>query len=220
MKPSDKFTTKIVIIAIFLLINLALPFSVVAEDNGSQASASRFSFGLSASVSPFLSGNAGKGDNAPDYDDLFKSGHGIALETEYKLCDHAALIGGIGYEKFSGRKSQGFKFDDLEIVPIYIGCRLQPLPTSPVNPFFRFCLGSAHISAVDLKWNSIRATYWDSSWVFFGSAGTGIDYQVSNWRFSIGVDLRYVGAPENNLKAADADSCWMIPINLGISYTF
>ncbi len=219
MNLSYKFNISIFMLVFFLLFASAvLPLSVAAEE--SETKDSRFSFGLSASISPFLSGDAGKGDNAPNYDDLFKTGCGIALEAECRLCDHAVLVGGIGYEEYSGKTHMGFSFDDLEVVPIYLGCRLQLLSTSPLTPFFSLNMGSAHLSEVDLKWQSIKATYWDSSWVLFGSAGMGLTYQIKHWHFSLGVDLRYQGAPDNYLNAADADACWTLPLHFSLGYSF
>lgn len=204
-------------ILVWLLL-MALPFSVVAEENSS--SGGKFSLGLSAGFSPILSGDAGKGQNAPDYDDLFKDGCGLALEVEYHVCDYASLVGGIGYEEFSGRAYQGLKFDDLEIVPVYIGSKFHIPVKYPLKPYLLAHVGAAYFSSVDVSWNSLSANYWDSSWVFLGDVGLGLNYSVNNWNFSGSVKFRYMGAPDNNLKAADADGSWTVPVYLGVSYSF
>ena len=201
-----------------LLFALALPLVVGAEE--SRNSEREFAIRFTTGISPFLSGDAGEGDDAPDYDDLFKSGFGAALEAEYRVNVYIILVGGLGYEEYSGKTHQGLEFDDLEVVPVYAGCRLSwPLSCS-LKPFIRANIGSAHLSEVDLSWDSLSATYWDSGWVFFGDAGVGLEYQVDNWNFSADVGFRYTGAPDNNLKAADADAFWTVPVRLGVSYTF
>ncbi len=200
------------------LFVMALPFWAGAgekTDNGS-----KFSIGLTTGILPFLSGDAGEGEGAPDYDDLFKTGYGIALEAEYRVCEHASLVGGIGYMEHSGKSHQGLHFDDLEIIPLYVGCKMHIPASCPVKPYIQIHIGTAHLSSVDVSWNSLSANYWDSSWVFMGDAGIGLDYQVNNWSFSAGLNLRYAGAPDNELTAADADGSWTIPVQLGISYSF
>ena len=197
---------------------MILPISVLAEENCSDKG--KFSIGLSAGLSPILSGDAGDGQSAPDYDDLFKIGHGIALEVEYRVCDYASLVGGIGYEEFSGRSYQGLDFDDLEIVPVYVGGKFHIPVNSPVKPYLLPQVGASHFSSVDVSWNSLSANYWDSSWVFMGNIGLGLNYKVDNWNFSGSVKFRYLDAPDNNLKAADADASWTVPVYLGVSYSF
>ena len=200
------------------LLLIALPLSVLAEENCSDKG--KFSIGLSAGFSPILSGDAGDGQSAPDYDDLFKVGHGFALEVEYRVCDYASLVGGISYEEFSGRSYQGLKFDDLEIIPVYIGGNFHIPVDYPVKPYLLVHVGAAYFSSVEVSWNSLSANYWDSSWVFMGDIGLGLNYNVDNWNFSGIVKFRYLGAPDNNLKAADADASWTIPLYLGVSYSF
>ena len=200
------------------LLLIALSGSVAAAEKGSFPG--RFSLGLSAGLSPILSGEAGDGPSAPDYDDLFKIGHGVALEMKYRVCDYAGLVGGIGYEEFSGRSYQGLDFDDLEIVPVYVGSEFHIPVNYPVKPYLLAHVGAAHFSSVDVSWKSLSANYWDSSWVFMGDVGLGLNYNVDNWNFSGSVKFRYMGSPDNNLKAADANASWTVPIYLGVSYSF
>ncbi len=200
------------------LLLIALPCSVTAEDKYSEPG--KFSLGLSAGFSPILSGDAGSSQNAPDYDDLFKIGHGLALEAEYRVCDYASLVAGIGYEEFSGRSYQGLDFDDLEIIPVYVGGKFHIPVDYPIKPYLLAHVGAAHFSSVEVSWHSLSANYWDSSWVFMGDIGMGLNYNVDNWNFYGSVKFRYMGAPDNNLKAADADSSWTAPMYLGVSYSF
>lgn len=203
---------------LILMFALALPLVVGAEENSNFKS--KFAIRFTTGISPFISGDAGEGDNAPDYDDLFKVGLAVSLEADYRINDYITLLGGLGYEEYSGKTHQGFNFDDLEVVPVYIGCRFSWPLASSLKPFIRATVGSAYLSEVDLSWNSLSATYWESDWVFFGGAGVGVEYQVDNWNFSADVGFRYTGAPDNNLKAADADAFWTIPLRLGVSYSF
>lgn len=203
---------------IILLLVLVLPFSAMAEEK--IVNESKFSLRLGPAYSPFLSGDAGEGQGAPDFDDLFDNGYGVMLEAAYRLYPNFSLIAGIGYEKYNGDTQEGLKFEDLEAVPMYMGCRLHILPGYPVKPYIQAQAGIMHLSSVDVSWESLSSTYWDSSWVFMGAAGIGFDYRIGAWDIYVGLDLRYTGAPDNNLDAADADGFWTLPINLGISYSF
>ena len=203
---------------IILLIVLLFPFSVIAEER--IANEPKFSLSLSPVYSPFLSGDAGKGQGAPDFDDLFDDGYGVMLEAAYRLSPNLNLIAGLGYEKYDGNTQEGLKFDDLETVPLYLGCRLHILPGYPVKPYIQVRAGMTYLSSVDVSWESFCSTYWDSSWVFMGAAGIGFNYRIGAWDIFTGIDLRYTGAPDNNLDAADADGFWTLPIHLGISYSF
>ena len=204
---------------IILLFILFLPFAAMAEEK--IANESKFSLCLSPGFSPFLSGDAGEGQSAPDFDDLFDDGYGVMLEAAYRLRPNLTLIAGIGYEEYDGDTQEGLKFDDLETVPVYLGCRLHILPGHPLKPYIQARAGIMYLSSVDVSWESLSSTYWNSSWVFMGGAGIGFDYQISSTlNITAGVDLRYAGAPENNLDAADADGFWTLPIHFGISYSF
>ena len=211
----NHFLTIGVIILLFVLV---FPFSAMAEEK--IVNESKFSLRLSPGFTPFLAGDAGEGQDAPDFDDLFDDGYGLLMEAAYRLHPNLSLIGGIGYEEYDGNSREGLKFEDLEAVPIYLGCRLYIPSGHAVKPYIQAQTGAMYLSSVDVSWESLSATYWDSSWVFMGAAGIGFDYRIGAWDISAGVDLRYTGAPDNNLDAADADGFWTLPIHLGISYSF
>jgi len=207
------------LILLVCLLLIALPCSAAAEDKSSEPAA-RFSFGLSASLSPILSGDAGSGQNAPDYDDIFKLGHGISLDAEYRVCNYASLVAGVGYEEYVGKSYQGLDFDDLEIVPVYVGGKFHIPVNYPFKPYLLAHIGTAHFSSVEVSWHSLSKNYWDSSWVFTGDVGMGVNYSVDNLNFYGAVKFCYTGAPDNNLEAADADALWTIPVCLGVNYSF
>lgn len=206
-------------ILIVLVFFFTLPRMVTAGEPGAMGHI--FSLRLSPEISPFLSGDAGTGQGAPDFDDLFDDGYGLILEAECRLRQSISLIGGIGYQKYDGGSREGLKFDNLETVPIYLGCKFHIPSYHMLQPFIQVHAGVMHLSSVDVKWNTLSMKYWNASWVFLGGAGIGFDYRISSTlNITAGVDLRYAGAPENNLDAADADGFWTLPIHFGISYSF
>ena len=69
----------------FLFMN---PIQAVAAEND-------FSVRLWGSISPFLTGDAGSGRGAPEYNDLFTTGGGAGGEFSWRLCPYFSwLVGG------------------------------------------------------------------------------------------------------------------------------
>lgn len=203
---------------VVLLLTLAGAFPAPAADKN--AADAKFSLRLRPVYSPLLSGKAGEGQRAPDFDDLFDDGYGLHMEAVYRLFPHLSLIAGVGYEVYDGDTQEGLKFDDLEAVPMYLGCRFHVFSGHPVTAYIQARTGIMYLSSVDVSWGSLTSTYWDSSWVFMGEGGIGIDYRIGAWDFTVGVDCRYSGAPDNKLEAADAEGFWTLPIHVGVSHSF
>lgn len=141
-------TITILIVMVFFF---TLPRMVTAGEPGAMEHI--FSLRLSPEISPFLSGDAGTGQGAPDFDDLFDDGYGLILEAECRLRQSISLIGGIGYQKYDGGSREGLKFDNLETVPIYLGCKFHIPSYHMLQPFIQVHAGVMHLSSVDVKWN-------------------------------------------------------------------
>ena len=189
-----------------------------------QASAmeDRFSIRLWGSISPFLTGDAGSGRAAPEYTDLFKTGGGAGGEFSWRLCPYFSWLVGGGYERFGGDTYEGISFDDLDVIPVYIGGKVHALPDDPHwDPYFRLDLGAAHLSSVDLSYQSYRTKYWDDSWVFLFAFGVGTEYRWNAWGVSLDVKFRYLGEPNAALGGpSEAEGSWTVPVTIGINYHF
>ncbi|NPA25478.1 MAG: hypothetical protein GXO34_06600 [Deltaproteobacteria bacterium] len=205
-----------------LLAGLLLFFRppVLFAASADPVSAPRFSLTLRPGFSPFLAGDAGRGAGAPDYDDIFHVGRGIALEAGWRLNRTVELVAGAGYERFGGGEYQGLDFDNLEVVPLYCGSKFFFPVKSPVRPYAEFHVGAAHLSKVEVSWYSLSTTYWDSAWVPLADLGLGLECELGGWRLSGSVRARYLGAPDDRLEAADADASWTFPVYLGIGRSF
>jgi hypothetical protein len=201
-------------LAFFVFIATCSSQNVWAKDD--------LSLHLWGQVSPFISGEAGSGSGAPDYDDAFDSGLGSAIELQKRICPHFSLLAGIGYENYDGGSHEGISFDDLEIIPVYVGGKLNIAPeASRWNPYIRLDMGAAHLSSVDVSYQGLSGKYWDSSWVFLFDAGAGVEYRWDRWGASLEVKLRYMGEPDSALgDPSDADASWTLPVRLGVSYYF
>ncbi|MBF0477185.1 MAG: outer membrane beta-barrel protein [Deltaproteobacteria bacterium] len=191
------------------------PSILIAEDNC-------FYLGVTGQVTPFLSGNAGTGMDAPSYKDAFGTGWGVGLEGGYRLTESFSAQLGIGYERFSGSTPQGISFDSLSVVPIYAGGKYHVLANKCTwDPYIRLDLGAAYLSSVDTSFMGSSGRYWDSSWVFLFDAGAGIEYHMSPFGVFAEVKARYMGSPSSSMSPmSDADSSWTLPINLGLRYYF
>ena len=78
---------------LFVLAFILLPSSGFAKD-------SDFSFHAWGQISPFISGEAGRGSGAPDYNDVFNTGIGGGIEFSWRFSNRFSLLGGIGYENY------------------------------------------------------------------------------------------------------------------------
>ena len=200
---------------LFVLAFMLLPSSGSAEDGD-------FSFHAWGQISPFISGEAGEGSGAPAYNDAFDTGIGGGVEPSWRLHDRLSLLAGIGYEHHEGRTYEGISFDDLNIVPIYLGGKFHFIPKkSRWNPYLKLDLGAAHLSSVDISYQSLSGRYWNASWVFLFDIGGGLEYRFGRWGIALEVLTRYLGEPDSAPGyPSKAEGSWSIPVNLGLSYYF
>lgn len=203
----------------FLLSFLSLPFLFPAP---AFAAEQKRSVRLWGQLSPFVSGEAGTGLGAPDYDDAFGTGLGGGGEFSWQFCRWFSGVAGIGYEVFGGDTYQGISFDDLEIIPLYAGGKLHLIPDAvPWDFYLRLDFGAAYLSSVEVSYQSLSGKYWDSSWVFLFNAGAGAEYRWGPWGVSLDVKARYLDSPDPNLrKPSEADGFWTMPITIGLNYHF
>lgn len=182
----------------------------------------RVALRLWGTASPFLSGDAGKGEGAPEYTDLFDTGLGFGGEIAWRFSPRLSGLAGIGYETFSGGKYQGLEFSDLEIVPLYAGVKLHLIPESkPWDVYLRLDGGAAHFSSVDVSYGPLKGEYWDSSWGSLLAVGAGAEYRQGPWGVSLDLKARRMGPPDSSLgDSAKADASWTLPVSLGVNYHF
>ncbi len=186
------------------------------------ASDSRAAIRLWGSRSPFLSGSAGSGEGAPDYNDAFSAGLAGGAEFSFRFCPWFSGVGGVGYEVFDGDSYKDVSFSDARIVPVYLGGKFHLISDDdPLDFYLRTDLGAAYFSSVDVSVNSMSGKYWDSSWVFLFDAGVGTEFRRGAWGMSLEAKARYLDAPDSALGTpSEADSCWTFPVTIGLNYHF
>ena len=200
---------------LLLLLLVLFPLSAYAQDG-------KLGLRLWGEASPFISGGAGSGSGAPGYDDAFHAGLGIGAEVSWRFTPRLSLLTGIGYENHSGDSHQGISFDNLKIVPVYLGGKFHITPDAHRwDPYLRMDMGAAHLSSVGVSYQRLKGKYWDSSWVFLFDAGAGIEYRWKDWGASLEIKLRYMGKPASAMGSpSNADPSWTVPVVLGINYYF
>lgn len=203
------------VVSLVLFLLLSLPVSVFAQEDN-------VSLRIWGQASPFISGEAGSGSGAPDYDDTFDCGIGGGVEISWRFSNRLSFLSGIGYENYDGSSYQGISFDDLEIVPVYAGWKFHIIPgDTRWDPYLRMDMGAAYLSSVDVSYGSLKGEYWDSSWVYLFDVGAGVEYRWNRWGVSLDVKVRYLGEPDSALgDPSDADSSWTVPVAFGINYHF
>jgi len=192
----------------------------------SQASAGEcpFSISLAGQYTPFVSGDAGSGSGAPEYDDAFDGGIGFLVEAAYRIAPKIGILGGISYESYSGDKHEDISFDNLDVVNLYVGGKYYFIAQeNGWNPYVRADIGAVYFSSVDISYTGIKSDYWDSSWELMGDVGAGVEYRYDKLGFFFEVKARYMDEPSSSsaLKEySDADSSWTLPVVFGIEYHF
>ena len=183
-----------------------------------------FSLSVAGQYIPFITGDAGKGDGAPSYDDAFDSGLAVAVEAAYRLNPYLSVLGGVDYEQFSGDSFQGISFDDLDIITLYVGAKYYFLADNRSwNPYVRADIGAAHFSSVDISYQDSDGDYWDSSWEVMADAGLGLEYTFSNLGVFFEIKARYLNSPSPASEMKEfsrSDSSWSMPIMLGVNFHF
>jgi hypothetical protein len=173
-------------------------------------------------VAPFLSGSAGSGSGAPDYDDAFSQSIGGALEYHYRLSERFSLLGGVGYDSASGDTYDGIDFSDRDRTSVYAGSKYHfDAAQAGWHPYARVDLGAARLDSVDVSFNNLSAKYWDSSWVFLGRVGAGFEHRMDAWSLYAELLFEYVDRPDEVLgDFARGDGAWSMPLRVGVGYTF
>ena len=179
---------KIHLVGIFVLsfYFMLLPCRSLAADQD-------VSLHLWGQILPLISGEAGRGPGAPDYKDAFGTGIGAGIELSWRFSNRFSLLGGIGYENYDGKTHQGISFDDLEVIPLYLGGKFHILSKDlRWNPYVKVDIGAAHLSSVDISFQALQGRYWDSSWVFLFEVGGGLEYRFKQWGIGLEVLPRYL----------------------------
>ena len=189
---------------------------------GGPAAAGDFSLNLGGTIVPFLNGDAGSGPDAPGYDDAFDAGLGASLEAAYRLNERFSLLAGFAYEKYAGGDYQGVSFDDLKILPVFVGGKFHfAAKDASFNPYLRADIGLARLGAVDISYLGASAAYWNRSWQLFGDFGAGVEYRFSAIGIFAEVKARYLDGPDDAFGYySQADAAWSLPILIGISWHF
>jgi outer membrane scaffolding protein for murein synthesis (MipA/OmpV family) len=185
-------------------------------------SESDYSLRLSASVAPFIGGDAGSGAGAPDYNDAFDAGKGIGAEFGYRLSDRFSVAAGAGYEKYSGDEHDGISFDSLKVIPVYVGAKYHFRPRAALwDVYARADAGAARLQSVDISFGELSEKYWNASWVGLFDVGAGVEYRLEELSLFAEVRARYMGDPDSALKpSSDADASWSLPLSVGVAYRF
>lgn len=205
---------------IILLISSLLcwfPFS-----GQSFAGDKEFSLSFTGQYIPIFAGDAGSGGGAPEYDDAFESGFGVSMEAAYRINARFSLLGGIGYEHYSGNSPEDISFDRLEVIPVYLGFKYHfAKKRLGWNPYLRADIGMARIASVDISYMGEDARYWDSSWEFMFDLGAGTEYRFNALAIFAEIRGRYIGEPDAAFpEYSDADASWSLPVIFGVSYFF
>ncbi|THB79867.1 MAG: hypothetical protein D3926_09860 [Desulfobacteraceae bacterium] len=202
---------------VFLVILILMIPPALAEE-------CRYSLSVAGQFSSLISGDAGRGDQAPGYDDAFDTGMGAAVEMTYHLNDRVGLVAGVGYESYSGETYQGIEFHDLDIIPVYVGAKYYFGSRQDTwNPYLRGDIGIARFNSVDISYLANRAEYWEESWVLMMDAGAGIEYNLESLAIFAEIKTRYFGEPSSSPYLGDLakpDSSWSIPITIGVTFSF
>ncbi len=209
---------KIIVVGCLVFVFMSMLSTRVFAEQGA------FSLSLTGQYAPFLSGDAGQGDGAPEYSDAFDDGLGVAVEAAYRMTPNFSVLCGVGYEQFSGDSYKGISFDDWDVITLYVGGKYYFMVNKKGwSSYLRGDLGTAYFSSVDISYSGVDAEYWKSSWGVVGDAGIGVEYNFCNMGVFLEIKARYMDSPAKASEMreySDADSSWTLPVVLGVSYHF
>lgn len=177
---------------------------------------------LSAAILPFGSGAAGTGIGAPDYTDAFDTGFGLRVEPYMDITPRFRGLIGFTYQTWGGKTFGGFEFDDLKMWALYAGGRVRFYPGQAIRPYALMDLGIARLDSVSITSFGVTEPYWDSTVTAFVDLGLGLEFVASpNLSFYIDARLQAFGEPDSAMPPdSDAEGGGVIPISLGLNYTF
>lgn len=210
-----KRTRRHAVICFFLSVFILFPLVSAAQEDG-------FALRVYGRVSPFLSGNAGSGAGAPRWHSAFDSDLGCGVELSYPLSRGFRILAGAAYERYCGNTYEGISFDDLAVIPLYLGGRYEFRPRKEGwNPYLKAELGMARLSSLSISYERMKGTYWNESWVFLVAAGAGLEYRSGLWGVSVEIVPRRMGEPDPAMGfSSEADGPWTVPVSLGLTHYF
>lgn len=190
--------------------------------SGAMAADQQFSLRIGAVAAPFIDGDAGSEDDPPEYSDAFEDGLGVSLEVAYRYSERLSLLGGAGYEEYSGDDYKGVSFDDLEVVPVYVGAKFHFCSVaSRWDPYLRIAAGAAKVASVDVSFEGFSEQYWKGDWVGLFDFGGGVEYRFDSLSLFAEVRARYLDDPDSAFEPfSDADSSWSVPLSVGVALRF
>ncbi|MBF0524889.1 MAG: outer membrane beta-barrel protein, partial [Deltaproteobacteria bacterium] len=153
--------------------------------------------------------------------DAFKSGWGFNIEAACRIDDLFSTQFGFGWETYAGKTVGRTDFDNLNIVPIYVGGKMHLPVNRTWDPYFRVDLGAARYSSVDASTFGHKDGFIDPSWGFLADFGPGLEYKMGNIGIFTEVKARYIGGPSSSIgQGFDPDGNWTFPINFGVRAYF
>ena len=203
----------VLILGGFFTVMIAAAPALAAGPNG---------ISISGAFEPFLGGDAGSGQGAPEYDDAFNTGWGVRIEPYHDFNQLLRGLVGFTYQTWSGDTYEGIKFDDLNLWSLYVGVKCRFMPDSKIRPYALADLGYAHLSAVDISAGGFSTTYWNDTSTYLFDFGGGVEFMISQ-NLSMYVDVRgqIFGEPDSEISpASDADAGFSVPISIGFNFSF
>lgn len=170
-----------------------------------------------------ITGDAGKGNDAPEYSDIFDQNLGFGAEVTYRTQTMPfSLHLGLSSINYDGQRFHGVKFEDWEQKNIYVGLKFHfTRNNTNFDPYMRCDVGITSYDGLKIKYKGMKLDYWDESTEPYFGLGIGVNFNFSrNFGAFAEIQLNYKGAPDEQFKAAEADSYWELPITFGLQYNF
>lgn len=176
-----------------------------------------------ANYAIFVSGEAGSGKGTPDYSDAFENGFGAGIEADLRpTSSRLSYHLGASFTTFEDDIHKGIRFDELTYTDLYAGIKWHLWESSSkVDPYLRCDIGVSFTDKVEVTYKGLDVNYWDETAGWMVGAGLGANYMLTE-RLGGFIELKfqYRQAPDEEFKAAKADSNLAMPITLGIEYRF
>lgn len=183
--------------------------------------------GLGTSV--FLHGDVDSDAPAPEYGDAFGPSFAFRLEADARLAPMWSVHAGAGYERHFGDRAGHADFDDLQLLPSYLGGKIfLPLPQPDRFALYgRADMGWAITMPVDFRTEAPpgerrRVELYDADVVFLFGLGVGASLTLPDQPVTLGLEFGYrlLTGPEVSGSSSGGEPAGAFGMLLSVGYRF
>lgn len=221
--------TAFVCAAVSMAGALALAAPAAAQARGEAATPIPITLRGGLGTAVFVHGDVDSDAPAPEYGDAFGPSFALRLEADARLSPMWSVHAGAGYERHFGDRAGNAEFDDLELLPSWVGGKLLlPLPRPERFAVYgRADIGWAITMPVDFESEAPpgtrrRVELYDADVVFLFGLGVGASLTLPDRPITLGLEFGYrlLTGPEVSGSSSGGEPAGAFAMLLNVGYRF